>query len=184
MCGRSGLGSAATRTTLTPALILTPVTDTPATRHKITLLEWVGVGAGALALIASFLPWYDLSGTFADQQRALGFPTWTSAWRVGFLGWFPVMLLVIVGLLIAVQLMGKQVSILPPLWITLALLAVVMILLRWITVPDAGQATGRGPDYATLTAGFGLFMGLLAAFVSAVAGFLSFRSTHKVKTAD
>jgi hypothetical protein len=169
---------------LTPALILTPVTDTPATRHKISLLEWVGVGAGALALVASFLPWFSLTGTFADQQRALGFPTWTTAWRAGFLGWFPVMLLVIIALLIAVKLMGRHVAILPPLWITLSLLAAVMILLRWITVPDATVATGKGPDYAALSAGFGLFAGLIVALVSAVAGFLSFRGTQKVETTD
>ena len=36
----------------------------------------------------------------------------------------------------------------------------------------------------SLSAGFGLFVGLIAALVSTVAGFLSFRSTQQVKTTD
>jgi hypothetical protein len=160
------------------------VTDTPATQHRITPLEWVGVGAGVLALVASFLPWYTLSGTITQDQRLLGQRTWLTAWGTNFLGWFPVVLLVAVGVLIVAKRFGRAVPILASLWMTLAVLAVVMILLRWITVPDASRITGRGADYATFHGGFGLYAGLAAGVVSVVTGFLSFRSTQHQKPAD
>jgi hypothetical protein len=160
------------------------VTDTPATKHRITLLEWVGVGAGALALVASFLPWYTLSGTITEDRRLLNLRTWLTAWGTGFLGWFPTVLLMSVAVLIIGQRFGKAVPILASLWMTLSLLAVVMILLRWITVPDAGALSGRGPDYATFHAGFGLYLGLLAAIIASAIGFLAFRANAKKLKAE
>jgi hypothetical protein len=148
-------------------------------RHRITLLEWAGMGGAALALVSSFLPWYVLTGTFADQQRVMGFPTWTTVWRTNFLGWFPIVLLVAVGVFILGQRFGKQVPILASLWLTLAVLSVVMILLRWITVPDATERSGQGPEYARLSAGFGLYIGLLAALITGATGFLAFRAEQK-----
>jgi hypothetical protein len=157
------------------------VTDTPAVRHRISALEWVGVGAGVLALVASFLPWYTLSGSITQDRQVLGLRSWLSAWGTNFLGWFPTVLLVAVAVLIVGQRFGRAVPILSSLWLTLALLAVIMILLRWITVPDAGALTGRGEDYAAFHGGIGLYLGLLAALVSVVTGFMSFRGMQKNK---
>ncbi|MET0135655.1 MAG: hypothetical protein ABW215_18910 [Kibdelosporangium sp.] len=151
------------------------MTETPAVKHRITPLEWIGVGAGGVAVVASFMPWYTLSGTLVDEQRNLGLRTSLSAWGAYFLGWFPIVLLVAVAVLIVGQMFSRRLPMLASLWLTLALLATVMILLRWITVPDATEFTGRGEDYAQFHAGFGLYLGLAAAVVSGVGGFLTFR---------
>jgi hypothetical protein len=157
----------------------------PPVKHQTTLNEWVGVGAGTVALVASFLPWYTLSGTFADQQKALGLRTWLTAWGTGFLGWFPTVLLVAVAGLVISQRFAKSLRALAPLWLTLAVVALAMILLRWITVPDASKLTGLNAEYAAFHAGFGLYVGLVAALVSGVTGFLEFRATQKqVATTD
>lgn len=153
------------------------MTDMPATQHRITLLEWVGIAAGVLALVASFLPWYQLSSSLAERVRVTGASTWTSVWKMNFLGWFPIVLLVAVAVLIGAQQFGKRLQILASLWMTLAVLAVVMIVLRWITVPKSGSD-------AALVAGFGLYVGLGAGIVSVVTGFLSFRATQHETPAD
>lgn len=181
----NGLGVRCSRATVTPTAILVPVTDMPPVKHQTTVNEWVGVGAGAVALVASLLPWYTLSGTLADQEKALGQRNWLTAWGTGFIGWFPTVLLVAVAGLIISQRFAKAVRVLAPLWLTLAVVAVAMILLRWIIFPDASKLTGLNADYAAFHVGFGLYVGLLAALVSGVTGFLEFRATQKqVATTD
>jgi magnesium-transporting ATPase (P-type) len=139
------------------------------------LLEWVGVGAGVLAAIASFLPWFSATGTFADQQRANGFRSWLTAWGSYFIGWFPIVLLLAVAVFIVGQRFSKTAPLLPSLWLTLAVLAMVMILLRWISA----RSTNEPPEVLTWHTGWGLYLGLISAGVSAVAAFLAFRSSHR-----
>ncbi|MEV4310847.1 hypothetical protein [Actinocrispum sp. NPDC049592] len=152
------------------------MTDKPATRHRFTLVEWIGVDAGIVALVASFLPWYRLADNLVGRA-APGAPTSTTAWQMNFLGWFPVVALLAVSVLIMAQLFGRQIQMLTSLWMTLAVLGVVMILLRWITVPKSGGEPA-------LVAGFGLYLGLGAAIVSLVTGFLAFRGSQRAQTAD
>ncbi|WP_132118822.1 hypothetical protein [Actinocrispum wychmicini] len=156
------------------------MTDTPpSTPHQTTLPEWIGVSAGAVAVVASFLPWFTLSGTLADQQKTLGLRSWLTAWGAGFLGWFPTVLLVVVAAVIVSQRFARALRILAPLWLTLAVVAIAMILLRWITVPDATKLTGQSPDYASFHSGVGLYVGLVAAVVSAVTGLFAFLAAQK-----
>src|SRR4030081_2465177 len=66
---------------------------------RVTKAEWIGLGAGLLAFIASFLPWYSFS--------ALGgvYSVSANAWSLGFAAWFPVLLLLAgAGLMLAQQL--------------------------------------------------------------------------------
>lgn len=140
------------------------MTDTPAVKHRMSPLEWTGVAAGVVALVASFLPWFTVTGELLDERRSLGLQTYLTAWGTNFLGWFPAVLLAAVSVLIISQLVGKTAPILVSLWVTLAFLATVMILLRWITVPEA------------IYAGLGLYLGLAAALVSGIAGLVVFRS--------
>ncbi|MCE7008955.1 hypothetical protein LWC34_40010 [Kibdelosporangium philippinense] len=128
----------------------------PATRDRITWLEWIGVAAGAAALVVSFLPWYRAEG---DQGTQL----WIPVWEANFLAWFPVVLLMAISVLLLWQRFGKPVQMLSSLWLTLAVLAVVMILLRWITLP------------APIASDFGLYLGLIVAAGSALTAFLAFR---------
>lgn len=139
------------------------MTDSPATRQGTTWMEWLGVGAGVLALVVSFMPWYRSADGLAGALRAQGVRPWLSVWQANFLAWFPVVLLVAVSVLLLWQRFGRPLQMLTSLWLTLAVLAVVMILLRWITLPTGVQS------------GFGLYLGLAAAVASAAAAFLAFR---------
>jgi hypothetical protein len=137
------------------------------TRQGISWLEWVGMGAGIAALVVSFLPWYRVVNELVAAQEAMRLPTSFSVWELNFLAWFPIVLLLAVSVLILWQRYGRPVQMLTSLWLTLAVLALVMILLRWITVP------------ASIVPGYGLYLGLIATLVSGVAGFLAFRRQER-----
>jgi hypothetical protein len=137
------------------------------TRQGISWLGWVGVGAGIVALVVSFLPWYRLTVDLVPQAEAQGLATQVTVWAGNFLAWFPVVLLVAVTVLLLWQRFGKPVPMVPSLWLTLALLAVVMILMRWITLQEG------------LRSGYGLYLGLIAGVVSGIAGFLAFRGQER-----
>lgn len=143
---------------------------------RVTPLEWAGVGAGALAFIDSFLPWYSVS--FAGFGESL------SAWNTGFLAWFPVLLLIGAGVLVALPHFGTKVDRLPLIWLVLSGVATVLILLRWLTLPDdggLGDVGGLLGDDAGFDsgAGAGLVIGLIIAVVSTVAAALAFRAAPK-----
>lgn len=141
---------------------------------RVTPLEWAGGGAGALAFIISFFPWYsiDIAG-FGGE----GF----SAWNSGFLAWFPVLLLMGAGVVVLLPHFGVQVARLPLIWLSLAGAATLFILLRWLTLPDDGfGGLGiLGDTGIDSGAGFGLVVGLIVAIASTVAAFLTFRAAPK-----
>ncbi|ALG06110.1 hypothetical protein [Kibdelosporangium phytohabitans] len=137
--------------------------DVPAKHDRITWQEWVGVGAGIAAVVVSFLPWFRLAEPTAAELRAQGSATWIPVWQGNFLAWFPTVLLLAVSVLLLWQRFGKPVQMLSALWLTLAMLALVMILLRWVTLPT------------TIASGFGLYLGILMAVGSGAAAFLAFR---------
>jgi hypothetical protein len=126
---------------------------------RVTTLEWVVIGAGGLALIDSFLPWFSWSvGPFSFS--------W-SAWSAGFLAWFATLLLVAAGGLTLARSMGTQINLpVPPATATLGAgaLATLLVLLRWLTAPGY------------VGTGFGLFIGLLCAIATTVASYLAFRA--------
>ncbi len=69
-------------------------------RGKLTVGEIVIVAAGAVALVASFLPWYELEEALGDASA--------SAWSSGL---FPLATLVpILGTIMAVQVLVDRVS--------------------------------------------------------------------------
>jgi hypothetical protein len=141
---------------------------------RVTALEWAGSGAGALAFIVSFLPWYsfDFEGFVGESY---------SAWNTGFLAWFPVLLLMGAGVVVLLPHFGTQVARLPLIWLSLAGAATLFILLRWLTLPDDGfGGLGiLGDTGIDSGAGFGLIVGLIVAIVSTVAAFLTFRAAPK-----
>jgi hypothetical protein len=137
---------------------------------RITPLEWAGIGAGALAFIVSFFPWYSVS--FGGSELAgFGIDTSLSAWNAGFLAWFSMILLLASGVLVILPHFGTQVPNLAMIWLGLSALSLLFVVLRWLTFPSA---SGFG---ASAGAGFGLFVGLVLAVVSGVAAFLSFRAS-------
>jgi hypothetical protein len=147
------------------------VTDSPATRQGTTWTEWVGVGAGIAALVVSFLPWYRVTDELVGPQEAMRLPIRFTVWELNFLAWFPIVLLAAVSVLVLWQRFGRPVQMLTSLWLTLTVLAIVMILLRWVTVP------------AGIVAGYGLYLGLIVTVVSGLAGFLAFRGQERAAPA-
>jgi hypothetical protein len=137
---------------------------------RVTPLEWAGIGAGALAFIVSFFPWYSID--FGESLPGLNLDTSFSAWDSGFLAWFSMLLLLAVGVLVILPHFGTQVPNLPILWLSLSGVALLFVILRWLTF-DSASALG-----ASAGPGFGLFVGLILALASGVAGFLTFRASN------
>lgn len=151
---------------------------------KVTTLDWVVVGAGLLAYISSFFPWYLARVSVLGTER---FTSADNAWNAGFGAWFSVLLLVAAGGMVLASTMGTRLATSRPL-ITLGLsvLAFITVLLRWVTFPDASGRQGDLGDLGNVDvdglfavssgAGFGLYLGLIAAVAAVVASFLAFRA--------
>jgi hypothetical protein len=139
---------------------------------RVTPLEWAGIGAGALAFIVSFFPWYSVD--FGDTGLpGFDLDTSFSAWDSGFLAWFSMLLLLAVAVLILLPHFGTQVPNLPMLWLGLAGVSLLFVIIRWLTFDSAtGLGGSAGP-------GFGLFIGLILALASAAAGFMVFRGSSR-----
>jgi len=142
---------------------------------KVTTLEWVVIGAGGLAFISSFFPWYKASVSFSGISHSEG----ASAWSAGFAAWFSVLLLMVAAGMVLANSMGVQMKLPTPLPVAalgLAVLAFVLIVLRWLTFPGVPDLGLGGDLKASSGAGFGLYLGLICALAIAVASFLTFRA--------
>lgn len=142
---------------------------------RVTPLEWAGIGAGVFAFIVSFFNWYSVStsGLGPEFDYSNGY----SAWDAGFLAWFSVLLLVAAAVIVALPHFGTQMPNRALIWLILSGLALVFIVLRWLTFDSNDQAIfGATLDVG---AGIGLFLGLLAAVVSAVGAVLTFRASSR-----
>src|SRR5262249_59815932 len=73
---------------------------------KVSTLDWVVIGAGGLAFIDSFLPWYTASVSFSGISRSDS----AGAWSAGFAAWFSVLLLIAAGGLVLANAMGAQIN--------------------------------------------------------------------------
>ena len=153
---------------------------------KVTTLDWVVVSAGVLAYISSFLPWYSSRVSVSLFRIERSAHVNVNAWNAGFGAWFSVLLLVVAGGVVLASTMGLRLPTARSL-ITLGLsaLAVVTILLRWATFSDTGSGRGDLGDVnvggflaASGGAGFGLYLGLIAAIAAAVASLLMVRAAR------
>lgn len=147
---------------------------------RVTQLEWAGIGAGALAFIVSFLPWYTVSAesNIGGISRSNSESASAWEWDIAFLGWLSMMLLIAVGVLVLLPHLGiNKVPNLNIIWPALAGLALLLIILRWVTFDTASQDLG-GFGSISAGAGFGLFVGLVLALASGVAGFLNFQKSR------
>ena len=129
------------------------------------------VVGGLLTLIDSFFGWYGLSGGGSSELKAYGIQTSVSAWSAGFGAWFTVLLLVAVAA-IAV-LAALDIIKLAPLMVGFleaagSVLAVVVVLLRWMTYPSA---SGVGVSVGAL---WGTYVAVVLAIVVAVFAYLDF----------
>ena len=138
---------------------------------QLSARDWAGVGAGAFALVVSFLSWRSVSGPqVVDLANALGLKTWYTAWGSGVTGWLPIVLLVGAAVLILAPAYGMRVRGVPYLWLAMASVALIVVIIRWVTLPspDAALLTARNirPEDVDTGASIGLFLGLAAALIS------------------
>lgn len=139
---------------------------------QVTKLEWVAVGAALVAFVASFLPWFSFDMGIISGSL--------SAWNVGVGGWGPVLLLIGCGTVLLTHHFGKQVPNTPLIWLTASAAAVVIILLRWVTLPDTGLGdTGIAGTGWSAGAGFGLVVGLIVAIASCAGAVINFRTSRR-----
>ena len=121
---------------------------------KLGRNEQVLAIVGLLAFIDSFLPWWSVSfGPISSSENG---------WGVGFAGWFPMLLLLAVGVLVALPAFGQSVTVRGgyAAFGAASLLATVLILIRWLTYPTASDGFGSaGADFGTY---IGLILGIAA----------------------
>jgi hypothetical protein len=139
--------------------------------EELTGRDWIGVVAGVFALATGFFSWRHVSGPqLVDLARTLGLKTWYTAWGSGVSAWLAVLLLAGAAALILARGFGVRLPGVPVLWLTMAVAALVLIIIRWATLPKPDVAllaarNLRAEDIDT-GASIGLYLGLLAALIS------------------
>jgi hypothetical protein len=127
---------------------------------------------GLLMFIDSFFPWFSVS-----IKGALGFPGAsgsTNGWSSGIGAWFPILLLLAVGVVTVLAAMGVinwSYLMLVTLGTGASVLSVLIILLRWLTYPSVPSELTA---YESAGAGAGTYIGLVVALAMAVLGYLGF----------
>jgi hypothetical protein len=118
---------------------------------------------GLLAFIDSFLPWYSVSEKTVYPGASAAFATSGNAWSMGFGAWFPLLTLLALGVLEALPAFDRGLAVRGGYAAigVVALVATVIVLLRWATYPSlpAGAAAfiDAGADVGTY---FGLLLGV------------------------
>jgi hypothetical protein len=147
---------------------------------SVSVIEWVGVAIGVLALVVSVLRWYSVTGPFADAVAASGLPTGRTAWGAGFLAWFPMLLLALAAALILAPRYGLTIPFVPILWLVCAFAALVLVIIGWVTIgppdPAALAKVHVRPEDVSAGAGFGLYLGLVLTAGSVVSALIAFRT--------
>ena len=129
---------------------------------KLGRTERVLAIVGLLAFIDSFLPWWSFNiGPISGSE---------SGWSVGIGGWFPILLLIAIGVLAALPAFGQSVNIRGgyAAYGAAATLATLIILIRWLTYPSASDL------YGSAGASFGTYVGLVLGIVAIVFAYLGF----------
>jgi hypothetical protein len=159
---------------------------------KLTVLDWAVIGAGVLACISSLLPWYVITATvpfFGITQSVQA-----NAWDLGVGAWLSVLLIMAAAAVVLAGTVGGR--LIPAasrslLALVLSAVAFIAIVLRSVTFPSpssgrVGELGGVGElihfDLGDINlsgvyssgAGYGLFLGLIAAAVAAVASLVRF----------
>lgn len=138
---------------------------------KLGRTERILAIVGLLAFIDSFLDWYSvtvkgfsLGGVTTGSDTISG-----NAWNVGFWAWFPMLLLLAVGVVAALPAFGRTVAIRGGYAAlgSATLLATIIVLIRWLTYPTANSFVTAGADYGT-------YVGLVLGVVATVFSYLAF----------
>jgi hypothetical protein len=131
------------------------------------------VGAALLLFIDGFLPWYSVSFK-GDAEFLAGASSSGNAWDISFGAWFPTILGLAAGVVVALAAMGS-IKMTPLATWTLgtaaSILAFIIILIRWLTYPSVPAVEKTMMDAG---ASFGTYVGLVLALVMAVFGYMAF----------
>jgi hypothetical protein len=140
---------------------------------KLGRSERVLAVVGLLAFINSFLPWYSVSTKGGAASFGVSYSASGNAWSIGFGAWFPSLLLLAVGVLVALPAFGRNVSIRGGYAAlgALALLATIIILIRWLTYPSI---PAEEASFIDAGASFGTYVGLVLGIVATAFGYLGF----------
>jgi hypothetical protein len=153
---------------------------------KFGPVERVLVVTGLLALVSSFLPWFTVSFKASSSllpDVSISGAQSTNGWTTGIGSWGPILLLVALAARAAMPAFG----VLKPsesyrLYLVISVLAVVIILIRWATYPSTPAADAQ---YISMGAGFGTYLGFIAAAGATVAAFFGFRGRKSIdRSAD
>jgi hypothetical protein len=141
---------------------------------QLPALEWIGVLAGGAAVVDSFLSWRHVRGTgLVDLARAVGFRTWYTAWSSGLTAWLPLVLLAGAAALIMARGFGIRLPGVPFVWLGLAVAALILVLIRWLSLPDPDAATlahfNLRPADVDTGASIGLYLGVIITVLSLAA---------------
>lgn len=154
---------------------------------KVTIPGWVVIGAGLVAYGSSFLPWYTANVSVLSIHRSAS----VDAWHAGFGAWFSVLLLVVasVSVLVSASAAPRLTAFKSLITLGASVLALVTVLLRWVTYPDAGGGLGgpirlgalgdidlSGAFAVSSGAGAGLYLGLIAAIAATLASVVTFQA--------
>jgi glucan phosphoethanolaminetransferase (alkaline phosphatase superfamily) len=139
---------------------------------KLGRTERVLAIVGLLAFIDSFLDWYSVTfkGFSLAGVSSSAYTASANAWNVGFWAWFPMLLLLAVGIVVALPAFGQRVSIRGGYAALGAatLLATIIVLIRWLTYPSASDL------YGSAGAAYGTYIGLVLCVVATVFAYLGF----------
>ena len=128
---------------------------------------------GLLAFIDSFLPWFSFSEKAADPAGLTGFSASGDAWNVGFGAWFPLLVLLALGVLAVLPAFGRTVTVRGSYAAigAVALVATVIVALRWLTYPSLPADESI---YFNEGASFGTYLGLLLGVLATAAAYIGF----------
>jgi len=141
---------------------------------KLGRTERVLAIVGLLAFINTFLPWWSVSakGSIAalagSDASASG-----NAWDIGFWAWFPMFLLLAIGILVALPAFGRSVVIRGgyAAFGAVSLLATIIVLILWLTYSPVPSELSA---YVDSSASFGTYLAVVLAIVATVFSYLAF----------
>jgi hypothetical protein len=144
---------------------------------KLSLGDQIIGGSGIVLFIASFLTWFKaeidtegLGSLLGDLGSAKA-----NGWDVGFLGWFPVLLGLLMVAYVAVRAFAPQVKLpdLPLPWnqvlFIVGCVAAVLLVLKFLIGEDDGGGV------VEISRGIGLYLGVLAGIGLAVGGYFKWK---------
>ncbi|GAA1204722.1 hypothetical protein [Prauserella alba] len=146
-----------------------------------------GLAAAVLAVVSLLLPWTVLSSEDPAVRSALAeLPAddvTRSVWRATFLGWFPPLLIVALGVTVAAagRIRAARTGGLPQLWLIGACLALLCAVLGWLFADWQFGSEERAVLEAggvTVDAAIGRYLGMLAVVASAVFAAIDTRALH------